>query len=140
MNLRVVDGRLQAPKEVLAGNPLRCSARLTKVTMALPDGPLVLTDLVGPLRGTIFSLDDHPGYHIVNGVNAVDLITTGRATLDAEGLLVLLLSGADNVALNPNLKVERHGVRIVAPYSLVPALSAVWELEVHVRNLATPTP
>lgn len=142
MTIRTLEGRLVTPIEVLEGNPLRITALLTKISLTLPDSPFVLSDLVSPgLRGTIFSIDN-AGHPIVNGVNAVDLIATGRATLDTLlGELVVLLPGADNAVLDNSLAVERHCFRIAAAYSTVPALSAIWEIEIRVRNaLTAPTP
>jgi hypothetical protein len=135
MTIRTKSGRAVAPIEVLELTPLRYRALLTKVTLGLPDAPLVLADLVGPLTGTIYSLHD-PGFPAVNSVENTDLIATNRATLDAAGELTLLLNDADNGVLDPTLPVERHGVRIKAPYSLSPPLTGVFELEVRVRNRA----
>ena len=136
MTIRTKDGRAVAPVDVLELTPLRYRAgQLTKVTLALPDAPLVLADLVGPLTGTIYTLHD-PGFPAVNAVENTDLIATGRATLDAFGAFTLLLNDLDNGILDPTLRVERHGVRIKVPYSTTPPLTAVFELEVRVRNRA----
>jgi hypothetical protein len=125
-----------APLEVLELTPLRFRAMLTKVTLGFPDAPLVLADLVRPLTGTIYTLHD-PGFPAVNSVENTDLIASGRASLDATtGELILLLNDEDNGILDPSLPVERHGVRIKAPYSLTPPLTGIFELEVHVRNRA----
>lgn len=138
MTIRTLEGRLVTPIEVLESNPLRLTALLTKISLTLPSSPFVAADLVPPgLRGTLFSLDNatHP---IVNGVNNTDLIATGRATLDGVlGELVVLLPGADNAVLDDTLPIERHCFRIAAAYSTVPALAALWEIEIRVRNAVT---
>lgn len=79
---------------------------------------------------------DSATQEIVNSVNAVDILNTGRGTVHASsGLLTIVLEPADNTIINATNDLEWHRALIQGTYA-AGAKAFRYEIEFQVRNLA----
>ena len=89
-------------EEVPEGATLRYTARLTDErnlplsSQAMMTMTLTLYDLSGSAQT------------ILNEVDGIDILNTGRGTLDTQGVLVVTLSPEDNPIVDDRRKRERH--------------------------------
>lgn len=87
--------------------PIACkvSAQYT-VTLTDETGTAIGSEELQSLTLTIYALDDERT--IVNSVDAVSILNTGRGALDAAGLLTLTLTPEDNQLVDPLRTSELH--------------------------------
>ncbi len=80
---------------------------------------------------TVYLEDRARTFPIVNGINIVSILNTGRGTVDAQGNLTILLNGLDNSLIDPSTPVggvETHVMLIQGTYGS----SGVFEHEVEI--------
>jgi len=111
--------------------PEKTSYRYTSLLLKEDGTPLVATDLT-TLTLTLYSLTT---LAIINGVNDLDILNANRGTVDANGLLTILLQPADTVILVDTNLTEERIMLIEATYA-AGARASRHEVQLTIRNLA----
>jgi len=86
-----------------------------RATLKKEDDTALAAAELSTLTLTIYALD--AARTIVNAVTTVNILNTGRGTIDAAGLLTLILTPDDNQILDSTLPEERHVLLMQGTYA-----------------------
>lgn len=124
--LKDADGRQIVIPEQSSG-PVMTMTLLDEIGTAVPLAAINAATL------TLYARDE-TSQPIINGVDHVDILNTGRATIHAtSGLLTLTPESADNSIQNSANDLEWHRFLIEITYSTTKKLK--YEIDAPVRNL-----
>jgi hypothetical protein len=119
--------RSVSPVEVPERTSFRYTANLTK-----EDGTPLTAAQLTTLTLTLYAMD--ATLTIINSVSDQNILNADRGTVDANGLLTIILTPADNQVLNTTLTVEYHIMLIEATYASGTKASR-HEVRLAVRNM-----
>lgn len=81
-------------------------------------------------------LSTSPQEGIINGRSDDDVLGSGEASVDADGVFVLQLSADDNAIVNSRRQVERHRALLKFTWTADEAIGSTnVEIEIEVENL-----
>lgn len=107
-----------------------------KLTASLVDetGTAIPSSALQTLTLTIYNRDS-AAKEIINSVNAVSILNTGRGVVHAtNGTVTVTLLPADNAIVNSSADLEWHRALIQGTYETTKAFK--YEIEFQVRNLS----
>lgn len=98
------------PEPVPEKTSLRYRASLTK-----EDGTALAAAELSTLTLTLYALDT--ARTIINSVNGTNILNVGRGTIDANGLLTVILTPDDTQVLDATLAEEKHVLLFQGTYA-----------------------